>query len=878
MNHISNQNLTKSLPESLNQTEQFRQLKALESISAIFSNTDNIELMFESVLTALLTIFECDHGWVLHTGDRNSPALKRLISSPTVSKANSTLFDFFSVETETLLMIEQCSNQSQLTIRLEPEIGQSWVIGLHYCDAAKTASSKDSALYEMISQRLLSALNNLLFIRHLAESELHFRTLANSAAEAIFVLDADIQQLVEVNEPLTQLLGYSEAELLNIPLDDLLVDSESHHALFEHCLSGEIENVKWVFLKSDNRPMRCEVRLIKLPCTDQHLIRGSVIDLNNMKQSEVQMRKLSRALEQTGDSIIITDRKGVIEYVNPAFEKITGYSAKDIIGKNNNLLRSGKHTNDFYKNLWDTVTDGHVFQEVFTNRKQDGTFYYEEKTISPLKNDEGEITHFISSGRDISERMETHERIFYLAHHDVLTDLPNRVLLFDRLEQAIYRAVRNKSMFSVMFLDLDRFKVINDTLGHDVGDLVLQVVAKRLRMALRAADSIARLGGDEFAILLEGLDSLNRAEVIAQNLIDILSQPTTIKDRDLYVTASIGISTFPADGSDAQTLLKNADIAMYQAKHLGKNTFQSFNQEMNTLTDKHFTLETELRHALENDQFEVYFQPKVHLAEQKVIGSEALLRWIHPELGIISPVDFIPLLEETGMIIEIGEWVITTVCKNINDWLAAELKPGAVAINLSVRQFSSPNIENTILDIIKKSGVPFSMIEIEITESLLIKNQNNAQRVLDAFQAHGLTLALDDFGTGYSSLSYLKRFPIDVIKIDRSFIKDLPGDSGDSALVKTIIAMAKALKLKTVAEGIETQAQYQHVNDLGCDIGQGFLMSRPIALAEFTQYLKDLHSGDKKIDYLEHSNIELNLESASEPSYEPNSGSHSLVN
>lgn len=869
-NSLNRTNLT-ALAENQDESVQLAQLKSLDSISEIISDSRESDLVLPEVLKALLNIFSCDSSWLLCPDGEKRSVLNALFEFADNSTCHNKTVNSVTLSPEMQTAIEQSQNvsgavsiesqncfcseseetllKSQLLISLQPDIGKAWILGLQYATIKKSSVSEIS-LFEAISRRVLKALNTQLHIKQLHDSEMHFRALVDSAAESIFVLDADSEKLVEVNQPLMELLGYPEAELLKIPLEKLLAESHNDKLVFAHCLSGEVQNVKWIFLNKEGNPITCEVRLIKLPETDQHLIRGSVVDIHDLKNSEVQMRKLSRALEQTGDSIIITDERGVIEYVNPAFEKITGYSATEIIGKNNNLLRSGKHTLEFYQTLWKTVTSGQVFQEVFTNRRKDGTFYYEEKTISPLKDESGAITHFIASGRDISERMETQERIFYLAHHDVLTDLPNRVLLFDRLEQAIYRAVRNEHMFSVMFLDLDRFKVINDTLGHDTGDLVLQKVAKRLRKALRASDTIARLGGDEFAVLLEDLNSLEHAQKIAENLIEVLSQPIIIDERELFITTSIGISTFPADGSDAKSLLKNADIAMYQAKHLGKNTYQSYNKEMNVLTDRHFTLETELRHALENDQFEVYYQPKIDLPSQTLIGSEALLRWVHPEMGIISPVDFIPLLEETGMIIEVGEWVIQAVCKDIIQWLEAGLKPGAVAINLSVRQFSSPNIENTIINIIDHYEIPPELIEIEITESLLIKNQNNAHRVLDAFRNKGFTLALDDFGTGYSSLSYLKRFPIDVIKIDRSFIKDLPGDEDDTALVSTIVAMAKALKLKTVAEGIETQEQYQHLYEQGCDIGQGFLMSRPIAYPEFTQYLDDIKTGKRQNDYL----------------------------
>lgn len=844
---------------------QLEQLQSLEKINQIIAKSDSVEAMLQAVLQELLEILNCDRSWLLFPCDPyattwqvpmeyNRPewpgagVMHNLPMTPQSAFIFQTVLDshsavIFDREKDPIFrdsnFTEQFSIQSQMLICLKPKVGKPWVMGIHNCAKLHKYTNSEIAIFEAISNRVADSLATLLTLQDLTESEARFRVLVENAPEAIFVLDAQQERLIQVNDKLSKLLGFSKSDLLNSHWRDLIPAQNNIEEAFKLCLEGKTPSIECSFVDKNSNPITCEVRFIQLPASQQSLIRGSVTDITDRKRNEMKMRKLSSALQQTGDAIAITDQNGIVEFVNPSFERITGYSSREIIGKSLCVLRSDKHDDAFFENLWKTISRGQVVNDIFINRKKDGSLYYEEKSISPLKDEQGNITHYISSGRDISERMETQERLHYLAHHDVLTDLPNRMLFSDRLEQAIYNASRKSELLSVMFLDLDRFKIINDTLGHDIGDIVLQKIAERLKGTLRVSDTIARLGGDEFAILLQNIDTVESSKSIALNLINTLSQPVLAKEHELYITTSIGISTFPTDGSDANTLLKNADIAMYQAKHLGKNTYQCYYKEMNELADKHFSLEIELRHALENNEFHLYYQPQIDLTNHKIKGSEALLRWQHPKLGLVSPADFIPLLEETGMIIPVGEWVLKTACDDLKEWLDQGLEPGTIAINLSARQFSSPKIETKLIRIIQESGIPAEMIEMEITESLLIKNQNSALRILETFHKHNLTLALDDFGTGYSSLSYLKKFPIDIIKIDQSFICELPGDEDDTALVNTIIAMAKALKLKTVAEGIESKEQYHHLQEQGCDIGQGYLISKPIEHKQYTDYLKN---------------------------------------
>ena len=865
MLNSSNQTGLLPLQDESELTTQLHLLQSLEKISQLITQSDNLETMLHDVLNEILNALDCDRAWLLYPCDPDSETwhipmectrpewpgagvLENLPMTPDTAQIFRRILNTDSViifdrehdaEWRDSPVTEQFSIQSQMTICLRPKVGKPWVLGIHHCRSMHAFTSYEIALFESISRRISDSLSTLLMLQDLSESEARFRVLVENAPEAIFVLDTDTEKLIQVNDNLIKLLDIPQEILLDHPWKEVIPEQQDMDEIFQRCLVGDTPCIEWSFQAGE---IICEVRLIRLPASKQNLIRGSITDITVRKRAETQMRKLSSALQQTDDAIVITDPNGIVDYVNFAFERITGYSSEEVLGKNLKMIRSDKHSDDFYQRLWQTIALGKVFSDVFINRKQDGTLYYEEKTISPLKDENGQITNYISVGRDISGRMEIQERLQYLAHHDVLTDLPNRVLFFDRLEQSLFRATRNKTLLSVMFLDLDRFKNINDTLGHDTGDLVLKQVAMRLKGQLRASDTIARLGGDEFAIMLESIDDIESTKAIALNLIHALSKPVIAGRHELHITTSIGISTFPTDGSDANSLLKNADIAMYQAKNLGKNTFQFYYKEMNELADKHFTLELELRHALENNEFELHYQPKIDLKTNQLIGSEALIRWNNPNLGLVPPVEFIPLLEETGMIIPVGEWVLETACQDLKQWLTQGIAPGTVAINLSARQFSSPNIETKLLNIIQHSKIPPELIEMEITEGLLIQNQNHALRILETLHDNHLTLALDDFGTGYSSLSYLKRFPIDIIKIDQSFIKDLTDNEDDTALVDTIIAMAKALKLKTVAEGIENRAQYQHLKDKGCDIGQGYFISKPMPAEDFAQYLTDFQS------------------------------------
>ncbi|MHB1941432.1 MAG: GGDEF/EAL domain-containing response regulator [Acidiferrobacteraceae bacterium] len=550
-------------------------------------------------------------------------------------------------------------------------------------------------------------------------------------------------------------------------------------------------------------------------------------EIAERKLADVEIHKLSSAIEQTADSIFITNPQGVIEYINPAFENITGYSRQEAIGHTPRIVKSGKHDAAFYKKLWGTLLDGEVYRDVFINRKKNHQLYYEEVTITPLTGDHGEVTHYVSAGKDITERIQTEERLYHLAHHDVLTDLPNRALFTERLEGAISRSSRSRRGVAVLFIDLDRFKLVNDTLGHEAGDQLLQACGTRLRESVREGDTVARFGGDEFAVILDSIASLNDVAPIAQKFLDVFAPSFTINTHELFATGSIGIGVYPDDGRDAQTMLKNADTAMYRAKQQGGNSYQFYQAGMNTEALRRFDLETHLRHALERKEFVLHYQPQVSLKTGRVTACEALIRWERPGVGLVPPMEFIPLMEETGLIVPVGEWVLRTACAQHNAWRAAGLPPLRMAVNVSGRQFSRGDLVGMVQRVMQESGMDQGMLELEITESVIMQNALAAVETLNTLSGMGVRLAIDDFGTGYSSLSYLKRFPIDLLKIDQTFVRDITSDPDDAAIVRAIITMARSLDIDVIAEGVETREQLEFLHAQGCYQAQGYYFGKP---------------------------------------------------
>ncbi|MCW9015000.1 MAG: EAL domain-containing protein, partial [Gammaproteobacteria bacterium] len=560
-------------------------------------------------------------------------------------------------------------------------------------------------------------------------------------------------------------------------------------------------------------------------------------DRERRQKAEDELRKLSTAIEQSVSSIIITNAKGTTEYINPQFHLTTGYSSDEVIGHRFNLVSSGQTPPATYRDLWNTIKQGKVWEGELLNKKKNGELYWELVSISPVRNREGKIAHYISVQHDITERKALEEQLNFMAYHDELTRLPNRILLADRFEQLTSHARRSQGKIALLILDLDRFKLINDSLGHRIGDQLLIEVARRLKHIARSSDTIARYGGDEFVILVNGFTQIETLIDLAQRLIEVFAEAMIIEEHSLHVSASIGISVWPDDGDDMETLLRQADTAMYLAKDSGRGQFQFFTDELNQQISQRLRLENDLRQAMSNDELELYYQPQIQLASGTIIGAEALIRWNHPELGQIPPVQFIPLAEETHLIRPIGAWVLQSACNQAVQWIDSGHPELSIAVNVSARQLDDKDFVSQLKTILENTGLDPDRLEIEITESAVMIHPEKMLDLLNNIKQLGVKLSLDDFGTGYSSLSYLRRFPFDKLKIDRSFIMEITNKPQDAAIARSISEMAHDLNMTVLAEGVETDIQAAYVRRCCCDEIQGYLISRPLPAAEFEQFI-----------------------------------------
>ncbi|WP_156612731.1 EAL domain-containing protein [Paramagnetospirillum marisnigri] len=541
-----------------------------------------------------------------------------------------------------------------------------------------------------------------------------------------------------------------------------------------------------------------------------------------------------KVIEASLDGIMILDSHNRVEFVNPAFTHMTGYAPEEIIGKTPSILKSGRHDDAFYTHMYQTLDKQDYWQGEIWNRRKNGEIYPEWLTINVIRDEDGSVSQYAAIFSDITERKKTEERIKNLAYFDVLTGLPNRRLFLDRLQLAIANAHRHGHLMAIMFLDLDLFKRINDSLGHGVGDQVLVETAARLSHSVREGDTVARLGGDEFTILLPEIEHLEDAAKLAERVIGQVKQPFIIDDHELYITTSIGIGVYPEDGETVETLIKNADTAMYRAKDLGRNSYQMYTPAMNARSFERLTMEASLRHAVTRGEFKLVYQVKVDMDTGRMSGVEALVRWNHPEMGLVSPAVFIPLAEDMGVISDIGEWVLREACKQCKHWHDLGLPPVRIAVNVSALQFRETKVPDVVARALRDTGLPPHFLELELTETVLMQRVDEVVVVLKELRAMGVRISIDDFGTGYSSLSYLKRMPIDALKVDRSFVNDIFDEEDKvteegAEIVSTIISLAHNLKLKAIAEGVETPAQAAFLQSKGCDEVQGFLISRPVS-------------------------------------------------
>lgn len=677
------------------------------------------------------------------------------------------------------------------------------------------------------------------------QSEIELKKLSRALEQSpasVIITDTD-GNIEYVNPMFEQMTGFTSAEAIGQNpriLKSGNKSPEEYKRLWDTIKSGKEWRGQFHNKRKDGSifwesasisPMRGEDGLIT------HFIAVKE-DITDRKRAEDQLRMNATVFETTSEGIMITDNDNHIKTVNPAFTHITGYQAEEVIGRTPSILNSGRHDKSFYQQMWKQLHERGSWSGEIWNRRKDGNVYPEWLSLVAIKDSKEKIKEYIAVFSDISRRKRDEEHIRHQAHFDALTGLPNRFLLFDRLDQAIISARREKWMFAMLFIDLDRFKSVNDTLGHPVGDDLLNAVADRLKTSIREADTVARFGGDEFVILLQDIKEPNAAAIVADKIIKALSLPFSLQDREIFIGASIGITLYPNDAEDTATLLRNADMAMYRAKEAGRNRYQFFTRAMQEQVKDQVEMEQDLRRALERGELALHYQPIVQADDTRPTKVEVLLRWRHPKKGYISPEQFIPLAEETGLIHSIGKWIIRTACFQVKSWHENGY-PIEVSINLSGRQRELGFTHWDMAAILKETGISPRCLTLEITEGVLLENSNEVVSWLEAFRNLGISLSIDDFGTGYSSLSYLKRFPIDILKIDRAFIGDITENHDAASLVVAILAMADSLGLQVVAEGVETAAQAEFLISKKCKYLQGFYFSRALPADALIKWLNE---------------------------------------
>jgi len=527
--------------------------------------------------------------------------------------------------------------------------------------------------------------------------------------------------------------------------------------------------------------------------------------------------------------ILITDAKGIIEYVNSAFEQVTGYGRAEVIGKNVSLLKSGEHDTDFFRRLWETVDHGGTFRDVFVNRGKNGLVFCEIKTISPIKDARGNVVQFISVGRRVGHRTEEHDKLSELAHYDPLTGLPNRLLFQDRLQNAMARARRADTLIAVMFLDLDHFKAVNDTLGHPVGDGLLKAAAQRLKSFLRDSDTVGRMSGDEFMAVLESIADADQAAAVAQKIVDGFREPFVVEGQEVHCTCSLGTTLFPLDGAaTVDELVHHADMAMYEAKQHGRNNHRFYSEELNARVVRNKRLEERLRQASDNDGFFLSYQPQIDAATGRMCAAEALLRWRQPETGLESPKDFFPILETAGLYMRVGEWVLRSACRRAADWHRPGLPRLRVGVNVSARQFWHRDFPEMCMRVLHETGLDPDLICLDVTEEALLRDEHRSRGILRLLKDRGLNLCVDDFAKNNSSLSYLRHTPIDLLKIHRPYIQQINSGEDEKRIIAAIITLAHHLGLKVTGLGVATREQLAFLLGHGCDTLQGYYFSEPL--------------------------------------------------
>ncbi|MFC1747789.1 EAL domain-containing protein [Pseudomonadota bacterium] len=666
-------------------------------------------------------------------------------------------------------------------------------------------------------------------------------SLLNSSLDmSVIVTDVKFN-VVYLNHDGAMMFQVGKEKKIGMPLDHILCcDSVNEQSLTQVRDEVAKKGEYWfIHMRNEDQCLHhIESRLT--PIFEQGELVGYTVvsrDITDKLHTEKRLLLASHVFECAIEGIMVTDADGTIQLVNPAFTSITGYLEKEAVGKNPRILQSSRQAPEFYEKMWSTILSTGRWQGEIWNRRKSGEVYPSRLTITSVKDLNGNVIQYTAVFYDITDIKEKEEKINHRAYHDPLTELPNRLLFKDRLEQAITHARRSSTVLAVMFIDIDHFKRLNDTQGHQVGDQFLQLISSELRGLLREEDTVSRFAGDEFTILLAANNNLEHAVIVAQKILNLFSKPFQIKNNEVYLGVSIGIACYPNDGNNPDMLIKNADTAMYHAKENGRNRFQVFEQEMEIRIKQRVSLESELRKALGNDQLDIHYQPIVNLHSRKITSIEALLRWDNANKEV-SPEQFIPIAEESGLIVPIGKWVLQQTCRRISEWQIDDVTGLAVSVNISARQFREKELLTTIERILIETEINPEQLHIEITETSVMEDMDRSIAILNGLKELGIQILLDDFGTGYSSLTCLQRFPVDVLKLDHTFIHSIDQDADAARLAAGIISMAKDLRLEVVAEGVENEAQLKFLEDHGCDMVQGYLFHKPLTEEQLKEVLE----------------------------------------
>lgn len=657
----------------------------------------------------------------------------------------------------------------------------------------------------------------------------------------------DLQgRIVRVNGLWEEVLGYSINELQGsefmsyVHPDDVVSTQQEVQIIDREGISSDRFENRYRHKDGHYRLLSWSSRMSK----EDGLIYAAARDITESRQAEKRLQQAATVFSSTAEGVMITDTSLHILQVNEAFEEITGYRSEEIVGQTPRILRSGRHQQDFYQVMWHAINETGSWRGEIWNRRKNGEVFPQLLTISSVFDEDSQVTSYVGAFTDISSIKKHQQRMDYLAHHDPLTGVPNRLLFHSELRQAIRRTKRQETTLALVLIDLDRFKHINDSLGHAAGDALLVEIVHRFRSVLRSDDILARLSGDEFVVLLDDIDGPKKAAQIANSLLKVLEKPFAVSNTELSITASLGLSLCPQDTDNASTLLSNADAAMFKAKDEGRNTYLFYSAEFTSQAFEFVFLENALQKALEAGQFFLVYQPQYDLTERRMVGMEALIRWRHPDQGMIAPDRFIPIAEQSGLIRRIGRWVLEKACSQGRQWLDAGYAVGRIAVNVAGPQFNARGFVDEVTGILKKTGFPAHHLELEVTESFVMKQTESVIEKLRKLQSIGIEISIDDFGTGYSSLTYLKKLPIDKLKIDRSFVRDIPDDRDDMAISRSIVALAEALKLQVIVEGIETEAQADFFNSFPGVQGQGYLFSKPLTVKELQPVLEVMEDRD----------------------------------